>query len=363
MNQKQPVSTALATTHSPRYMQRPVLLIRIASNLFRILAGSYGVSIAGFLALRALIGETWALIGFLNNFLHLLLMPSLILLPLSLLLRRKFAALTQVPAALAFLMTYAPLFLPRSVEASAENPFTVLTYNLHAEADELDAMVALIRAANADIVAVQEVSAAAAERLPIALADIYPYMALYPGETYPTQGQGILSRYPIVEERYWRNTQLAHNALGHLRALLDVNDVRVVFYNAHPVHPGMGNSFYDDAVRGAEIDLVLEMVAQETQPVLILGDFNMGEQSDDYARIIDNGYTDVYRAVASGFGFTFPEWSRADTIPGFQARALPLPPLLRLDYVFARGICPLSARVWDTTGGSDHHPLFVTLGF
>jgi endonuclease/exonuclease/phosphatase (EEP) superfamily protein YafD len=342
------------------------LIPRILASVFAVLAGAYGISVIGFLTLRALLGEASGIIGFFNNFLHLLMLPSLALLPLFVFIafvRRRLSllllTLAQVPAALTFLLTYGGLFLPRANNGHAA--FSVLTYNIHAERQDVSGMIAVIRESDAHVVAVQELSAFAAERLREGLSDLYPHMALYPGVEHPTHGQGIFSRYPILEETYWQNTELP-NTMGHLRALIDVNGARVVFYNTHPVHPGMTGSFYNDQTRGAEIDIVLERAAQESVPVVILGDFNMGEWSDDYARITAR-YRDVYRAVGYGMGWTFPEWSRADSLPGMRARALLLPPILRLDYIFVGGLRPVQALVWHTAGGSDHYPLLARLGF
>jgi vancomycin resistance protein VanJ len=345
--------------------ERGSSIFRVLGNLFSMLSGAYGLSVAGFLAVRALIGEASNIVGFLDNFLHLFMLPSLVLLPIFTLLgliRRRVSflllALVQIPAAFTFLRTYGSSFLPRANNGTAD--FSVLTYNIHAEREYVSGMIAVIRESDADVVAVQELSAFGEEHLRAGLSDLYPYMALYPDVAHPTRGQGIFSRHPILEKEYWQNTQLP-NTLGHLRTLIDLNGTQVVFYNTHPIHPGMTGSFYNDDTRGEEIDLVLERAGRESVPVVILGDFNMGEWSDDYMRITSR-FTDVYRAVGYGLGLTFPEWSRADSLPGFRAQALPLPPALRLDFVFVGGLRSVEARVWHTAGGSDHYPLFVRLG-
>ncbi|MDX2139325.1 MAG: hypothetical protein SF123_14665 [Chloroflexota bacterium] len=72
----------------------------------------------------------------------------------------------------------------------------------------------------------------------------------------------------------------------------------------------------------------------------------------DLYQIITDRYTDAFAAVGEvGFGFTFPHITRR-----------PLPPVLRLDYVFYdshfRGI---DARVWSDSGSSDHLPVLVRL--
>jgi endonuclease/exonuclease/phosphatase (EEP) superfamily protein YafD len=129
----------------------------------------------------------------------------------------------------------------------------------------------------------------------------------------------------------------------------------------HPIHPGLTDQhLYDETPRGQEIAIALDKAAQEQVPVLLVGDFNMSEESLDYQRITAV-YRDAFREVGVGMGFTFPDHrlpqSRAD------GKLPPLPfPLIRLDYCFiGDGWTALEARVWQTSGGSDHRPLWVKL--
>ena len=54
---------------------------------------------------------------------------------------------------------------------------------------------------------------------------------------------------------------------------------------------------------------------------------------------------DVYRRTRTGFGFTFPS--------GRALLGVPLPHLVRLDYVWVRGLEPVTASR-DCRTGSDH---------
>ena len=59
---------------------------------------------------------------------------------------------------------------------------------------------------------------------------------------------------------------------------------------------------------------------------LLLGDFNMTERNAPYDEIRSAGLIDSYRELHSGPGFTFPAFGRY--------RSLPVPPLVRIDYLW-----------------------------
>lgn len=332
---------------------------RVLSNVFVALTGAYGLNLTLFLVLRLLVGEQWTVIGIFNSFLHLMLMPPLALLPVCLLLRRWRLALTQLPAVLVFLLSYGVLFLPNAVMAARDAPiFSVLTYNLHYEKRLLEPMITLIREADADVVALQELSRIAAERFAEEFGDLYPYRAFHISNVSSTWGQGILSRYPILTDEYWRIN------LGHQRAEILVHDVPITVYNTHPAHLFMliEGSGIDAESRDEEIAVVLDRAAQDVGPVIILGDFNMSDQSEDYQRITAR-YTDTYRAVGWGLGFTFPDFSHTNAVPSeLRTQSLPVQPLVRLDYIFHNEtLQALEAHVWPSSGGSDHRPVFGRL--
>jgi vancomycin resistance protein VanJ len=169
---------------------------------------------------------------------------------------------------------------------------------------------------------------------------LYPYRALHPDKSYP--GQGVLSRWPILEDTYWQ----IH--LGHQRVTVQTESgASLVLYNTHPVHPFLRErGFFDPSLRAEEINDLLTRAQTETIPVLIAGDFNMTDLTADYQRIAAR-YGDAYRAVGWGMGFTFPDLGQ---------RLL----VARLDYVFhSPSFVTLEASVLPTSGGSDHRPLFV----
>lgn len=308
------------------------------------------------LVARWLVGERWLLIGLINNELHLFLMLSLILGIISLLIGRWRPAMFSIPPVILLVVWYGITFLPRHITVpEGSKPLTVLTFNAHAEQNFLDPMVALLDDADADVVALQELSIPAAERFGNVFGDVYPYQKLHPDEN-PFRGRGVLSRYPIIDDQSWPVEYPISIRLQWVE--MDVEGTPIVLYNFHafPSTPIWGQGL-DLGPRGEQIATLLALADQDDKPVILAGDFNLNDLSEDYYRITAR-YVDAYRAAGWGFGFTSPDWSHDQSRegPGF------LPLRGRIDYIFhSRDIRAIEARVWPTSGGSDHRPVLARL--
>ena len=310
------------------------------------LAGAYGLSVAGFLLLRWLVGERWTVIALFNSFAHLLLIPALVLMPLALLLRRRILIAILLPALLFFALSYGVVFVPQPARA-ATDALRLMTYNLKGQTHDLDPALAIIREIDANVVALQEVSMEMAARIETDLADVYGYQALHPQPESRIAGQAVLSRYPVLEDEYRRLN------LSAQRVTLEIEGQAVTLYNVHPMQPMVPRGF---VMRAEDIGDILQQARGETGPLLLAGDFNMSDLSEDYHRVA-SAYHDTYRAVGWGMGFTFPAM-----LPFFGSNLVR--PLARLDYVFHNNhFEALTARVWPERGGSDHLPVVVTLAF
>lgn len=314
------------------------------------------------LAAKYVIGERVELVAILNSVLHLLLIGVFPALLIALIGRRwRTLALGLLPA-LYFVAVYGGMFFPQRARAADEPDFTVMNYNLHAETKILDSMLAVIREADADVVALQELSAEAADYFRAELADIYPHHALhtFPGEPIP--GQGVLSRYPIADDEYWRNDTLPLY-LAHQRVELDIDGTLLTLYNTHPIHPILkGGRIFNVDLRTQEIQSVLDRALQDSGAVLIVGDFNMTDLSEDYERVTAH-FADTYRQVGWGMGFTFPDLRSPRAVPN-KRTPLPVRPIVRLDYQFhSLALQPVSAQVWNNSGGSDHMPMLAAYRF
>ena len=347
--------TTIPTTPSPL---RQVL--NIIGALFLIWTGAYALSIDGFLLLRFMIGERWWIIALFNSFIHLMVLPALILLPLVLILappgvgfnrQRKFGiALLLVPAVVAALIWYAPGFLPKNVNdaqaLAADSPtISVVSFNITSGATDVDLIADLILALDADVVALQEVTIPAAELLTDRLSDVYPFSALEPTENL-FNGSAIFSRYPLANPIAFPNTQGKVNQ----RVTVDFNGTEMTLYNVHLTYP-FGNNF---ARRTSEIEGILAEIAPENQSVILAGDFNMTPQSTDYGRLRER-FNDAFVEAGRGLGFTYIPIPRRVASAFGDALAL-----ARVDYVlFSDSFSIAEFEVIDDTAGSDHHPVFA----
>lgn len=311
----------------------------------------YGMMTVLLLLAQVIIGERWNIIGIVKVFTQILWFPAVFLLLLALLLRSRRTIVLLLPAALAFVITYGDHFLPPAsfVPSADQTTFTFMTYNVFDNGRDPANTIALIESADSDVVAMQELSPSMAEAFDQHFATLYPYCAFHIDQGV-YRGNGVMSKFPITADRYWHYDWMMF-WLGHQRVELEIDGQTLILYNVHTVHPGMGggrDKLFVPTPRNREISSILEETRAETGLVMMAGDFNMPELSDDYHHIVhDYGFVDAYRLRSWGLGHTF---------------TYGLVPFLRLDYVFLQpGIDAAEIEVWPSSAGSDHRPVVATL--
>lgn len=245
-----------------------------------------------------------------------------------------------------FLALFWELFLPTNDAVGDEWLLSVMTYNVGIERIPPERLVSFLRGSRADVIGLQELGANQAIAVSEELSEQYPFQALHGGGV---DGIGLISRYPIVEEELHRRETYR---LPHLqtRLMIGEHDVEVGVIVAHPPPPDFGRGMCRiDPVVADEIAWLAQL-ALDSQPSIILGDFNMVDQNDNYRLLSRNGLIDSYREVGWGFGATWP------------SQALwPFPAVARVDYVWHSSQWrAVNARV-EENAGSDHLPVFVEL--
>lgn len=327
-----------------------------AARLRRLLLAAldvYAVVPVVYLVARALWGDSPWPVALLSTFLHWLLLPAFVLLPLAVWRRRWPAALMFGAQVTAFVWLFGALFLPQAPVSTNPAPtLTVMSFNVGNGMADSDALVAVLRASEADLIALVELSAGQAATIERELRTLYPYQVLY-GDGIP--GKGLLSRQPIVAHE--RFELMAQPQLTHLRAVLEVDGVPLTVIVAHPPRPNLVAGGYRFAPGFAEEVAALAQMASAGGPALMLGDFNMTDQHDPYVLLLDAGLSDAFREGGWGFGATWPVR---------LARAGPpliFPPLVRIDFVWHTAYFQ-AVRAWlGPDAGSDHLPLLATLAW
>lgn len=299
-----------------------------------------------------LMGDSWAITGLYHNMFPLAFLPSVLLLPLALLMRRWWAVIAFVPMFWLLGLDYFSNILNTVSIAEGETAFTLLTYNVYGIDRDFSDTVRVILEADTDIVLLQELSAPAAALILETLElqpELYPYRSIHT-EDAMIQGYGILSRFVILEDEMF----FVGARPTIQRIVLEIDGRPVTFFNVHTSPPSKGFNF-NVKPRERMVRALLSLALQETNPVIMAGDFNMTERSDDYRRIT-RFFIDTHRNVGRGLGLTFPDMGALNPSLRF------IPPTSRLDYVFHdTGVKSIRTRVWRESGGSDHRPVWALL--
>jgi vancomycin resistance protein VanJ len=220
----------------------------------------------------------------------------------------------------------------------------VMTYNVGNGLAPPNRMTSLLRASDADIVGLQELTTAQQGVIREKLAGDYPHQLLFGDGIF---GKGLLSRWPILESEQIESVPKRPD----LRATIQAPERELQIAVAHPPPPRLHITGLRPRTHvHAQIGRLLDLIADDT-PLIILGDFNMMRIQEQYRRVATSGLTDAFRAAGVGRGVTWPV-----RYGGWR-----LIPVLRLDYIWlSPEIRPRTARV-GPDAGSDHLPVIADL--
>ena len=200
---------------------------------------------------------------------------------------------------------------------------------------------------SADLIVMPEVSRRQARVYRNQLTESYPYQVL----DRDGVGAGLISRYPITAYEW-----LAPESGGRkiLHATVDWDGQPIHVFTVHLSWPSIrweestgiptGLNEYSQA---KQINFLLAEAKKIDGPLLLVGDFNMSDQSHTY-ELLTEEYGDAFRDGGWGLGFTFPN---STTMKGIQLDV----PVVRIDYIFYSdhfGI--VGADVDCIPGSSDH---------
>jgi endonuclease/exonuclease/phosphatase family metal-dependent hydrolase len=170
--------------------------------------------------------------------------------------------------------------------------FTVMTYNIRAglgsaapdrnpievrgrgHAMNLKPIIAAIRSANADVIALQEVVGEVQAReiaTALGLKHVYARHGVTNGNWW---GLAVLSRYPIVSHRADGTSTGRGNTRSDLTVVIRIGDRDVTFVNVHTDK---------DLKDGAPIKRTVERLGTVKGPLIALGDFNARPKSERIA--------------------------------------------------------------------------------
>jgi len=247
-------------------------------------------------------------------------------------------------AALAGALLAGPTLLaliPRAAAPAAVEPVRVMTLNLLHSNTDLDAVEASIRAADPDLLVVQEFGPAWAATLPARLADRWPHLHA-PGRADDGLAPAIFSRRPFLRaetvrlgDGWWPADQPAVLVTHQSRELLVVG-----------VHMPTPTSLDLITQNRRYHRRLAQLATRRGQSFIIAGDFNAAPSSVGSHDLRHAGFVDAFAAVGTGPGFTWPALGLARLAPGF-----------RIDQLWATPDLTPRAAALSLPTGSDHRPV------
>lgn len=150
----------------------------------------------------------------------------------------------------------------------------VISFNWLADDRDRSEIYAWLKQENPDILAIQEIGGKE-NGVETTLYGLFPY------HTQPVSDVMILSRYPILKQA---NRMINANAM--IRAELSVEGRRLVVWG---IHPATLKGSDDLKARDFYLSEVARYVALETEPVLMMGDFNATRWDPHVHEILTEG--------------------------------------------------------------------------
>jgi endonuclease/exonuclease/phosphatase (EEP) superfamily protein YafD len=222
-------------------------------------------------------------------------------------------------------------------------PVRVMTANLRLGLADADALVSAARS-GADLLAVQEVTSGAVDRLSDAgLDEAFPHRVLYPQDD--ASGAGLWSRYPITSA-----TPIGGFEMVFITARVRVSGVAVdpTIVVAHVSGP------WPQPIKDwrEDVDLLPSTLDEAARAagggaVMVVGDFNSTVDMQPFRRLLGAGYTDAAEQAGAGAMPTYPYGSW-------------IPPLLGIDHILIRN-CMASAVKSVPLPGSDHRAVVAAV--
>lgn len=309
----------------------------------------YGILTTALVVLGWRLGDAtwWLYLANLTTFYWLA--PAVLLVPLAVGKRWWLPAASCLVAAVVWIATFAPLFLPQRPGPSPT--LRVASYNISPEPD-VSHVARLVERARPDVLLVQEVLREAQPDLVRAVPAL-PFHHFSPVNTRAAGGGGtaVLSRFPLIDARPVRGLPAGSRPTDIVT--VDTDDGPVDVVSLHLTSPcrdcatGQSPTQQVDSEawqRTAESDRVVAALVPG-HAVIVGGDLNSDTLNAPRRHLVNAGLADVHRAAGSGPGFT----------------RLRSHGLVRIDWLLASpSLRPV--REWvERRDGSDHRPVVADL--
>lgn len=252
--------------------------------------------------------------------------------------RLRTAGLLVVVTALVGAALVVPRTAGGSPEAGTGRTISVLTANVQASRADVQALAALVREHQPDVVVLPEADADYRRQLARAVpGSEYRGRALAPGHS-PVAAMSVLVARDLGPVRFDRLERWTYPGLSVTGGRL--GNVRIVGVHAHPPLPRSGVARWK-----ADLSLLRRSCGSSSKPVVVAGDFN-ASLDHSLLRAAMRGCTDVAAALGEGLRGTWPS-----ALPDWLAP--------QIDHVFVtRPITPGDIEFFHVPG-SDHRAVLA----
>jgi endonuclease/exonuclease/phosphatase (EEP) superfamily protein YafD len=254
--------------------------------------------------------------------------------------RCRVAAGIAVLVAIGLLATQLPSYLRQDSAVHNGNNLVVLTANMrrgHAYAPDL---VSLVRARGVDVLAVQELTPEAEQRLVAAgIQRVLPFSHVAAGER--ATGVGLWSRYELADQQRYLEF-FFHEVSATIKLTRTSRPITIFSTHLLPPWPSSPKTW------SAELSKLGRLLRERPGTVVNAGDFNSTIDHAQFRQMLaDARYSDAATQAGAGTIRTYPAsgW---------------LPPMIRIDHVLTRQAVASSASTVQLRG-SDHRGLLVRI--
>jgi endonuclease/exonuclease/phosphatase (EEP) superfamily protein YafD len=251
-------------------------------------------------------------------------------------LRWRIAALSAAALAATNLALIAPLYFGPPARDDAGRPLKAMSLNVLYENRNYSAIMDLILRELPDFVLLVEVTPECAKALEF-LKPEYPHGHVEPQEG-GSGGIAFYSRHPIEDLSF----KLSDNGMPTLIVGLKTPGGRLTFIGTHPSSPRTTESFEG---RNEQLEVVAEIAAARSGPVMLMGDLNTTSWSPYFQRLLD---VSNLRDSRRGFGVE-PSW------PSLPLALLRIP----IDHCLVSEEISVLERWIGPAVGSDHRGVLI----
>jgi endonuclease/exonuclease/phosphatase (EEP) superfamily protein YafD len=235
--------------------------------------------------------------------------------------------------------------LRERLTADKTNIFKVMSYNILVNNIEIDRIADSISSVDPNLVLIIEVDPLMKQNIEERIGTKFPYSFQSPGG-----GMAIFSKLPLEDSR---GEQFSGSDATNLVTHLKYRDRRIKIIGTHPLVPVKANLFVR---RNLHLNSIATHLERESQPTILMGDFNLTPWSPYYRQFIDR--TKLHN-TRLGFGI-LPTWIRPSTTVNLPQLLLPILSI-PIDHIFVSKDFQVARTYTGDNGNSDHAPIISEL--